>query len=61
MPIDRPDGKHKPQIEQAADYVAATLLLPLDEVYSYLSENRFQETTPEYLHAISGIFAGSPS
>lgn len=46
-PIDRPDRKHKPQIEQAADYVAAALLMPLDEVYTYLSENKYQDTTPK--------------
>ncbi|MCI8691513.1 MAG: ImmA/IrrE family metallo-endopeptidase [Lachnospiraceae bacterium] len=46
-PIDRPDGKHKPQIEQAADYVAAALLMPLDEVYVFLCENRYQDTTPQ--------------
>lgn len=41
-PIDRPAGKHKAFAEQAADYVAAALLMPLDSVYNYLEENHFR-------------------
>ncbi len=46
VPIDRPDGKHKDLTEQAADYVAAALLMPLDSVYKYLEENHFRTTSP---------------
>ncbi|HBA49326.1 MAG TPA: hypothetical protein DCZ91_16340 [Lachnospiraceae bacterium] len=46
-PIDRPDGKHKSETEQTADYVAAALLMPIDDVYAYLIENRYQDTTPQ--------------
>jgi len=47
VPIDRPYGKHKASTEQAADYVAAALLMPLDSVYSYLEENHFRTTSPQ--------------
>lgn len=46
-PIDRPDGKHKSETEQTADYVAAALLMPLDDIYAYLIENKYQDTTPQ--------------
>ena len=46
LPIDRPDGQHKPYIEQAADYVAAALLMPIDDVYLYLSETNYQDVSP---------------
>jgi len=42
LPIDRPEGRHKPQIEQAADYVAAALLMPINDVYSYLTEHNYR-------------------
>ena len=47
VPIDRPDGKHKAYVEQAADYVAAALLMPLDDVYHYLSINNYQNASPQ--------------
>ncbi len=46
LPIDRPDGRHKSYKEQAADYVAAALLMPIDEVYLYLSKNKYQSVSP---------------
>lgn len=46
VPIDRPAGKHKPFAEQAADYVAAALLMPIDPVYTYLEENHFRTASP---------------
>ncbi len=46
-PIDRPDGKHKSEGEQLADYVAAALLMPLEDVYDYLTANHFQTSTPK--------------
>lgn len=46
VPIDRPAGKHKALAEQAADYVAAALLMPLDSVYTYLEENHFRTASP---------------
>lgn len=46
VPIDRPAGKHKPLVEQTADYVAAALLMPLDPVYTYLEDHHFRTTSP---------------
>lgn len=46
VPIDRPAGRHKDPAEQEADYVAAALLMPLNDVYNYLSENRYKERSP---------------
>lgn len=45
VPIDRPTGRHKDPAEQAADYVAAALLMPLDDVYNYLSENCYKDVS----------------
>ena len=46
VPIDRPEGKHKAYVEQAADYVAAALLMPLDQVYTFLVEHGYQDAPP---------------
>ena len=43
FPATRPDGKNKPQIEQIADYTAAALLMPIDDVYEYLEKNKYRE------------------
>lgn len=42
VPADRPTGRHKDSVEQAADYVAAALLMPLEQVYAYLEDNHFR-------------------
>ncbi len=36
VPATRPDEKNKPQIEQLADYTAAALLMPFEDVYNFL-------------------------
>lgn len=42
IPATRPTGRNKPIVEQLADYTAAALIMPLEEVYHYLVENRYQ-------------------
>lgn len=46
LPVDRPNGRNKAYVEQAADYVAAALLMPLDHVYAYLTENNYNGVVP---------------
>lgn len=41
-PATRPLGRHKSEIEQRADYVAAALLMPLNEIYDYLLEVNYK-------------------
>lgn len=41
IPVTRPEGSHKSHVEQCADYTAAALLMPFDEVHDYLSENEY--------------------
>ena len=40
-PATRPEGHNKSEIEQLADYVGAALLMPLESVYAYLTENDY--------------------
>lgn len=40
-PATRPEGYNKAEVEQLADYVAAALLMPLDQVYNYLENNHY--------------------
>ncbi|MBQ4069350.1 MAG: ImmA/IrrE family metallo-endopeptidase [Lachnospiraceae bacterium] len=42
IPVTRPEGYNKSQSEQLADYTAAALLMPLDKVYQFLTENNFK-------------------
>ena len=42
VPIGRPVGRGKPEIEQFADYTAAALLMPIDDVYSRLIESNYK-------------------
>lgn len=42
IPATRPEGHNKSQSEQLADYTAAALLMPLDTVYQFLTENNFR-------------------
>lgn len=44
-PATRPFGQHKPEIEQRADYVAAALLMPLEEVYECLIKTNYADIT----------------
>ena len=44
-PLTRPLGKNKPKIEQLADYTAAALLMPLNQIYQYLEVNNYQSTS----------------
>ena len=46
VPIDRPEGRHKAYVEQAADYVAAALLMPLDQIYAFLVERDYHGASP---------------
>lgn len=41
MPATRPSGKNKDYREQLADYTAAALLMPENEVYTYLQDNNY--------------------
>lgn len=43
VPATRPDGHNKPPVEQIADYTAAALLMPLDEVYCFLQDKGYQK------------------
>lgn len=46
IPATHPEGNNKPQIEQIADYTAAAILMPLEQVYEYLiKENYKQQST----------------
>ena len=45
-PADRPHGYNKPQIEQLADYTAAALLMPLDAVYTFLTQGSYKRQSP---------------
>lgn len=44
-PLTRPLGKNKPKVEQLADYTAAALLMPLDQIYQYLEVNNYQSAS----------------
>lgn len=41
IPNTRPGGHDKPKVEQIADYTAAALLMPLEEVYNFLVEKDY--------------------
>ena len=45
VPVTRPNGRNKAQVEQLADYTAAALLMPLDEVYDYLIESNYMDSS----------------
>ncbi len=45
VPVTRPSGRNKSQIEQLADYTAAALLMPYDRVYGYLESNNYKESS----------------
>lgn len=38
IPVTRPNGRNKARIEQLADYTAAALLMPMDEMYDSLKK-----------------------
>lgn len=42
VPVTRPTGSHKAPIEQLADYTAAALLMPVDDVFCYLESNNYK-------------------
>ena len=44
-PIARPTGHGKPEIEQYADYTAAALLMPIEDVYFALSYAHYTDAT----------------
>lgn len=43
LPGTRPEGFNKPYIEQLADYTAAAILLPLEDVYKVLLDKQYTE------------------
>lgn len=43
IPVTRPSGRNKSEVEQLADYTAAALLMPEDLVYDYLEANKYQQ------------------
>lgn len=45
VPVTRPNGCNKSEIEQLADYTAAALLMPLEEVYNYLLEKEYAKVS----------------
>lgn len=45
-PYARPEGRDKALVEQLADYTAAAILLPKDEVYAYLESKRYRSLLP---------------
>lgn len=46
IPVSRPVGRNKLPIEQYADYTAAALLMPLERVYDFLTENNYMASSP---------------
>lgn len=45
IPATRPDEKNKPLKEQLADYTAAALLMPIEEVHTFLLTKNFNRAT----------------
>ena len=45
IPVTRPIGRNKAQIEQLADYTAAALLMPVDSVFNFLKDNSYLESS----------------
>lgn len=45
VPVTRPSGRNKAQIEQLADYTAAALLMPYDRIYGYLEQNNYKNSS----------------
>lgn len=45
IPATRPSGGNKSQIEQLADYTAAALLMPIEEVNNYLIMNNYRKVS----------------
>ena len=43
VPVSRPEGHNKPLIEQLADYTAAALLMPIDDIYSDLISYKYKK------------------
>lgn len=45
VPATRPEGYNKPETEQLADYMAAAILMPLEEVYTFLTEQGYRQAS----------------
>lgn len=52
VPVTRPNGRNKALIEQLADYTAAALLMPLEEVYDYLVKKDYKDSSSRKRTAI---------
>lgn len=46
-PYTRPEGHNKALVEQLADYTAAAILMPEDEIYAYLENNAYKDLPPQ--------------
>lgn len=46
LPADRPHGVNKPKMDQLADYTGAALLMPQDQIFSFLIENNYNSSSP---------------
>ena len=44
-PANRPAGYNKPKMEQLADYTGAALLMPKQDVLTYLSDNNYESVS----------------
>lgn len=51
-PYTRPEGHKKAFVEQLADYTAAAMLMPREEVYEYLEQNSYRELSDKKRVAI---------
>lgn len=55
-PLTRPEGYNKPLVEQLADYTAAAMLMPEDEVYKYLENKDYKNLSPgRRVHVIRAL------
>lgn len=45
LPADRPHGNNKPKMEQLADYTGAALLMPLEHIYKFLTDNNYESAS----------------
>lgn len=45
IPVTRPVGRNKSQMEQIADYMAAALIMPIDDVFAFLVKNNYRKSS----------------
>ena len=44
---EHPEGSNKPCVGQLADYIAAAMLMPVDEIYEYLEGSDYKNMSPQ--------------